>query len=315
VRVARGQPACRALSVNAAEVAARLGHAYRSGSWWRCRCPVHSSAGATLSLKDGNWGLIAHCHAGCRRTDIITELRQRRFLDTRSSAQDPATKKRQCEAEDVDRRGRIAFAMDVWRTSYPARGTIVEAYLRSRGLTMPVPWTLRMHGQMWHCESGERRPAMVALVEHSKAGPVGVHITYLNPLDPSVKVSLEPRKRLIGPVTGAAIRLAEVRPDRALIVGEGIESTLSLMQLRGLPGWAAVSTAGLRALVLTPAVRRVLIAVDRDANGAGEAAARDGGRRWILEDREVRLAMPPGLGDFNDIVQRGTSNGIQCLGC
>ena len=309
------QPARRMASVNAAELAARLGQAYRSGSWWRCRCPVHGSARATLALKDGDWGLIAHCHAGCRRTDVIAELRRRGFLDAGSSKHGPAIKRRGCEAEDADRRWRIVRAMDIWRTSYPARGTIVEAYLLSRGLTMPVPPTLRMHGLMRHRESGERRPAMVALVEHPEAGPVGVHITYLNPLDPSVKVSLEPRKRLIGPSTGAAIRLAEVRPDRALIVGEGIESTLSLMQLRGLPGWAAVSTAGLRALVLTPAVRRVLIAVDRDANGAGEAAARDGGRRWILEGREVRLAMPLGLGDFNDIVQRGTSNGIQCLGC
>ena len=302
-------------SVNAAELAARLGQACRSGSWWRCRCPVHGSARATLALKDGDWGLIAHCHAGCRRTDVMAELQQRGFLDAGSSKHGPAIKKRGCEDEDADRRRRIDLAMDIWRASYPACDTIVEAYLRSRGVTMPMPPTLRMHGLMRHRESGERRPAMVALVEHSEAGPVGVHITYLNPLDPSVKVSLEPRKRLIGPVTGAAIRLAEVRPDRALIVGEGIESTLSLMQLRGLPGWAAVSTAGLRALVLTPAVRRVLIAVDRDANGAGEAAARDGGRRWILEGREVRLAMPPGLGDFNDIVQRGTSNGIQCLGC
>ena len=156
---------------------------------------------------------------------------------------------------------------------------------------------------------------MVALVQHPEVGLVGVHITYLNTLDPSVKVSIEPRKRLIGPVTGAAIRLGEVRPDRALIAGEGIESTLSLMQLRGLPGWAGVSAPGLRALVLTPSAQRVLIAVDRDVNGAGEAAARDAGRRWISEGREVRLAMPPGLGDFNDIVQWGTSNGFQSLGC
>ncbi len=212
--------------MNADEVAARLGQAYRSGGWWRCRCPVHSSAGATLALKDGNWGLIAHCHAGCRRTDVMTELRRRGFLDAGSSKHGPAIKKRGCEAEDADRRRRIALAMDIWRTSYPARGTIVEAYLLSRGLTMPVPPTLRMHGLMRHRESGERRPAMVGLVEHSEAGRVGVHITYVNPLDPSVKVSLEPRKRLIGPVAGAAIRLAEVRPDRALIVGEGIEFDL-----------------------------------------------------------------------------------------
>jgi putative DNA primase/helicase len=178
---------------------------------------------------------------------------------------------------------------------------------------MPIPPTLRVHGLMWHRESGEKRPAMVALIEHPETGPVGCHITYINPLDPSVRVSIEPRKRSIGPVKGAAIRLAAVRAERALVVGEGIESTLSLMQLRALPGWAGISAPGLRTLLLPPLARRVLIAMDHDANGAGEVAARDAGRRWILEGREVRLAVPPVLGDFNDVLQR-KSSGFQWLG-
>ena len=34
----------------AATIAAALGGFYRSGAWWRCRCPVHHSRGATLAL-------------------------------------------------------------------------------------------------------------------------------------------------------------------------------------------------------------------------------------------------------------------------
>jgi hypothetical protein len=37
----------------ASEIAKALGGAHRSGEWWRCRCPVHSSRGATLGLRDG----------------------------------------------------------------------------------------------------------------------------------------------------------------------------------------------------------------------------------------------------------------------
>jgi hypothetical protein len=47
----------------------------------------------------------------------------------------------------------------------------------------------------------------------------------------------------------------------------------------------------------------VLIAVDHDTHGKGEAAAREAGRRWLAEGREVRLAMPTGLGDWNDAVR------------
>ena len=127
-----------------AVVAARLGRAYRSGSWWRCRCPVHGSAGATPAPIDGDWGLIAHCHAGCPRADITAELR-RGFLDAGSSKHRPTSKRRGRETEDVGWCRQIAQAVDVWRKSYPAHGTIAEAYLRSRGPTMPVPPTSGWH--------------------------------------------------------------------------------------------------------------------------------------------------------------------------
>jgi len=45
--------------MRAAEIAKACGGAYRSGSWWRCVCPVHGSRtgrGTTLSLRDGEAG-------------------------------------------------------------------------------------------------------------------------------------------------------------------------------------------------------------------------------------------------------------------
>jgi hypothetical protein len=60
---------------------------------------------------------------------------------------------------------------------HSASGTIVEQYLRSRGLTGPIPPTLRMHPKLRHRESGGSRPAMIGLVDHVDHGPVGVHLT------------------------------------------------------------------------------------------------------------------------------------------
>jgi putative DNA primase/helicase len=294
-------------SVNAAELAARLGQAHRSGSWWRCRCPVHGSAGATLALKDGDWGLIAHCHAGCRRVDILAELRRRGLLDDVGIAdsQPNAGKVQELrEREVADRRRRILAAMDIWNESYRLQGNLTERYLRSRGITITIPSTIRTHGLMRHKESGEQRPAMVSLVEHVENGPCAVHVTYLNPLDPAVRVTIEPRKRMIGPVRGGAVRLGPVRPDRWLIIGEGVESTLSAMQLWGcLSGWAALSAKGLKDVVLPSEARLVRIAVDNDENGVGQAAARDAAWIWEGEGRSVRVALPPVPGrDFNDIL-------------
>ena len=55
-------------------IALALGAACRSGDWWRARCPVHRSNGATLALRDGWRGLVVHCHAGCLREEVVTEL-------------------------------------------------------------------------------------------------------------------------------------------------------------------------------------------------------------------------------------------------
>lgn len=63
--------------MTAAEIAMELEGAHRSGAWWRCRCPVHNSAGATLALRDEHRGLIAVCHGRCPRRNILAELRRR----------------------------------------------------------------------------------------------------------------------------------------------------------------------------------------------------------------------------------------------
>ena len=73
------------------------------------------------------------------------------------------------------------------------------------------------------------------------------------------------------------------------------------MVATGLAGWAALSTGGLRALVLPSTVVEVVIAVDHDE--AGLTTARAAGTRWAAEGRTVRLAVPPTAGmDWNDVL-------------
>jgi hypothetical protein len=63
--------------MTAAEPRARvLSGAYRSGMRWRSRCPVHGGRAGTLALRDGDRGLVVHCHARCDHQDILAELRR-----------------------------------------------------------------------------------------------------------------------------------------------------------------------------------------------------------------------------------------------
>jgi len=70
------------------------------------------------------------------------------------------------------------------------------------------------------------------------------------------------------------------------------------MQISGRPGWAALSTSGMKALVLPGGVKEVIIAADHDKPGL--EAAHAAGRRWMDEGRTVQIALPPPGKDFAD---------------
>ena len=284
--------------MTAAEIAAALGGAQRSGAWWRCRCPVHGSRGATLAIRDGERGLIAECFAGCDWRDVLAALKQRRMFGFDSVGDGTF---RQFAVRPSDSAARIAAARRIWDRAREASGTPVADYLGGRGITMPIPLSLRWAPALRRPD-GIRGPAMVAIIEHIERGVVGVHRTWLGREDGAPRWRRRDRATL-GPIGGGAVRLAPA--GELLMIGEGIETCLAAMQATGLPAWAALSTSGMVALVLPPLPRdaTVVILADHDANGAGERAAQAAAARWLAEGRRVRIAMPPEPGsDFNDVL-------------
>jgi putative DNA primase/helicase len=292
--------------MKAADIARALGGSYRAGSWWRCRCPVHQSSGATLALRDGP-RLIAHCHAGCRRDDILVELHRLNLLDGKGEAipPDPAQIERDRAAQERSRQQRIAAAIDFWKheTADP-HGTTVERYWLSRGLALPIPPTIRASRSWLRHPAGGTRPAMIALVQHVDHGSVAIHRTWLQ-TDGAAKASFRSPRLSLGPVGGGAVRLAHANEWQPLAVAEGIETAASVLTATGYPTWAAISAGGIERLILPPlpAASLVIIAADNDRNGVGERAARAAAERWLVEGRRVRIALPPMPGtDWNDVL-------------
>jgi putative DNA primase/helicase len=190
-------------------------------------------------------------------------------------------------------------ALALWRGSEPIADTPAERYLIARGLpSLAASLALRFRGDTQHPEGG-RYPALIALASSPDGTPVAVHRTFLR--RDGTKASVEPVKASLGPVWGGAIRLQPTEPEKPLIIGEGIETAASAGLLTGFPAWAAVSAGNMaKGLVLPPEVRRVVIAADPDQ--PGRDAARDGWIRWRAEGRHVRIAVPDGVGDFNDLL-------------
>jgi putative DNA primase/helicase len=199
---------------------------------------------------------------------------------------------------------RIARAQNTWDRAEGAAGTPIVPYFAGRGITTPPPPTLRWSSRCWHGALQQELPAMIALVEHVKRGIVGILRTYLR-ADGSDKADIPKdwQKRALGPIGGGAVRLGMPQPGSWFAVGEGIETILSVMTACAVPGWAALSAGGLRALILPPEATHVVVCADNDLNGIGQRAAHDAAERWLFEGRRVRLAIPPDAGtDFNDLL-------------
>jgi len=289
--------------MTAEDIARALG-ARRTGGSWMARCPVHEDHKPSLAIAAAPDGkVLVRCHAGCEQRDVIEALRAHgiwegeRQYDTRLRHR--KDRYRPADA-DADARERIDAALRIWRASRPAGGTPVATYLRSRGITISPPWSIRYHARLKH-PSGAAWPVMVALVTRGVDGePIGVHRTFLAH-GGNEKALVAPAKMMLGPCRGGAVRLGW--PSELLLVGEGIETCLAAMQASGHAAWAALSTSGMAALALPPIVTQIIVLADHDVSGAGERAAFAAAQRWLNEGRRVRIALPPLPGaDMADVL-------------
>ena len=291
----------------AESIAKALGGRKVASSWMvRCPCPGHDDRDASLSIRDADDGkVLFHCHAGCSQNQVIAAFRARGLWYDNGHCQDRFIRPRQRRVAkgkpDSDDATRTLMALQIMHTTAPASGTLAEAYLRWRGVHLPVPATICFHAGLKHATGGTW-PAMVALVTRGiDDTPLAIHRTFLA-RNGAGKAPIQPQKMMLGPCRGGAVRLAQ--QGGLLMVGEGIETCLAAMQATGYPAWAALSTSGLRTLDLPGDVRDVIVLADGD--DPGEAAARDAAMRWKREGRTVRIARPPRGMDFNDMLSGDT---------
>ncbi len=197
-------------------------------------------------------------------------------------------------------------AGEIWDHSGDPRGTLAEIFLASRELTLPPApeKALRFAPACEHGWTHTWPPAMLARITGPDGAMIGLHRTYLRG-DGGGKAAVKPQRAVLGSRKGGAVRLGAVRPDRWLIVAEGIETTLAAMQAYEFerPGWAALCDEGIESLALPCEAGRVLIVADHDHHGIGERRARVAGERFLREGRRVRFWRPPEPGtDANDVL-------------
>lgn len=286
------------MRIMSAQIIAEALGGRRYGTEWQVRCPAHRDRIASLSIKDSERGVLVYCHARCSQQSVISALKARGLWQPTNGFDHikprPRFTQRQSEPISADK---TALALKIWNESKPSTGTLVETYLASRGIKLEEEPTLRFHPCLRH-PSGNAWPAMVALVSDGVTNlPVAIHRTHLS-IDGSAKAPIEPTKLMLGPCRGGAVRFGN--HTDMVVVGEGIETVLSVRQAMKIPAWAALSTSGLVALDFPQEVRKIIIAADGDS--AGYKAARDAAKKWSRIGRSVAIAQPPRGLDFNDLL-------------
>jgi hypothetical protein len=156
------------------------------------------------------------------------------------------------EKEQVDFRDReIIRAHDIWAASAPIAGSMAERYLRFRGVQPPKGARLRCHERLpyWHClgiAAGKQDwqvihtgPAMVAAIQGEDGRFQGAHCTWID-----VKFESSGKAEIFHPETGEQLASKKVRGSAKaghihlggvaavmkLIIGEGIETVLSVRE-------------------------------------------------------------------------------------
>jgi hypothetical protein len=296
-----------------------LSNGKREGRYWLVG-DVHNSRGRSMFVRlhdsrkgpAGKWTDAATGDHG----DLLDIIRESLGLrDFRAVAEEARRflKLPRTEPQVVPKAGRPPVAAGsqeaarrLFAMSGPIDGTIVEAYLRQRGIVrVHHGGSLRFHPRCYYRPDEhlptETWPAMIACVTDLDGKITGVHRTWLNP-DGFDRIRLgkapiDTPRRAMGYLLGNAVRFGATDDD-VLVAGEGIETMLSLRcVLPTLPMTAALSANHLAAIALSSSLRRLYIA--RDPDPAGDTA-----QAVLLQRAETvgieAISLSPRLGDFNE---------------
>ena len=304
--------------MNAAAIAAALGaraeavcrrylpHGRKQGRYWVAG-DLDGARGRSLYVRlagpgiPGKWTDAAQGSHG----DLLDLIRHRSRAPTLRAALDEARAFLALPAAPAAGEGdsydAAQAARRLWRRCRAIDGTHAERYLHARGLARCRFAALRFHPELRYREGStvRRLPALVAAVTGDDGAVTGVQRTWLDARS-SARAGIATPRKALGRVYGRAVRFGTIHADglASLVVGEGIETVLSLVTaVPAVTAAAALSAGSLGAFAPPPGVARLVIARDNDIEG--ERAAMRLARRCARAGIPAFVIVPEG-GDFND---------------
>jgi hypothetical protein len=200
----------------------------------------------------------------------------------------------EAERRDAEyRQSQHEKALRLWGRSVPIKGTIAEAYLRNRNISLDRwPPTLRFLPPLT-----DYHPAMIAafaipnepepgVLINDTATVCAVHLTLLK-ADGSDKADTQPNKIIIASPRGAPVVIAP--PHDTLAVTEGIEEALTVHIAMRWGVWAAGSASHMPALADAVPSNVTRIVIIQDDNESGRRGSRGLAQRLRARGLSVEI--------------------------
>lgn len=257
-----------------------------SGSTAMCRCPTHADRTPSLSIRQGDRGILVTCHAGCDPVDVLRALRRIDVLPSISQT---------TEVRPRDHKPSTYLA--IWQAGRQIEGSLAERYVRQvRSIWAPLD-DLRYHPR---CPRGQGRlvqfePAL--LIAMRKAGSiVAVQRIFLDPSS-----ARRTDKLVLGCAIGAA--WTNGPPGKTIGLCEGFETAAAYTSLTGIQAWASMGAKRFHQVEIPHFVERVILLADNDPEGRRAAArAREALARTGIT---IDIEWPPGrMNDWAQLLKR-----------
>ena len=260
-------------------------------------------AGSWQDFATGEYGdLIDLLQERLGSVTLKETLREARSFLGESPSPAVLSKPRKAERPDAASAKRIVRARKLFAAGKPVLGTLAATYLHGRGITRLGP-ALRYHPRVFlrqgegDPDQPQRVPALLAKITDKRGQITGCARFYLDPSTGGL-ATIESPKRILGQLHGHAIRFWSGSPHSDLIVGEGLENTLSVGTALPEFDLASCLTATHLGLFIPPSdIQRIWIARDNDEAGRNASTR----LRNQLESHGITCGdLVPHLGDFND---------------
>jgi len=300
-------------SFSAESIAKALGNGkeQRTRTGWQTCCPVHGDKNPSLSINDstdryGRPDVSVKCHAGCDYKAVKDALRARGLLPEWKPPRSTGSARA---------KGKDNLPAYIWgqsKNDAEAVATIRKAFTFRSIQLEPIPPNIRLNSY----KKGQLSIACAMqspLDENPPAKPQCVHLTLLDDAG---------RKRgtkYQGSKTGLVVLLPG-KDSSSLVIGEGLETTLSAMQAMGFSGMVCGDAGNMAGMTkMQEQFQKIFILVDSDTSHAGQNAALKAAESigkanpqaavWLVAPDDSCFTDAPVELDFNDLLKQDTSGG------